>query len=66
MRHASPLIIAALLCIFLLPPLYVASCGPAIWCRDHGLIPQSTLVTVYAPVGRVAVVRRRRTTAELP
>lgn len=51
MRHGpSHVLIAVLLVAFLLPLLYVASAGPAIWCRDRAIIPQRTLATVYSPV----------------
>jgi len=51
MRQASPVAIALLLLVFLVPPMYVASAGPAIWCRDRGIISQETLITLYWPIG---------------
>ena len=53
----SHALIAVLLIAFLLPPLYVASVGPAIWCRDRGIISQPMLMTVYGPVGKLFDVR---------
>jgi len=50
MRASSPIVVAVLLCIIILPPFYVASCGPAIWCRDRGIVDQGTVLVVYWPV----------------
>jgi hypothetical protein len=50
MRQASPAAIAVLLFVALLLPLYVAGTGPAIWCRDHDVISQETLLRMYWPL----------------
>jgi hypothetical protein len=50
MRKATSLWIAVLVFTLLFPPLYVASCGPAIWCRDRGIISQDTMLAVHWPV----------------
>jgi hypothetical protein len=50
MRRGSPVAIAILLIVFIAPPAYVASVGPAIWCRNRGVISQETLATVYWPI----------------
>jgi len=47
----SYVLITMLLVAFVLPLFYVASAGPAIWCRDRGIISQRTLVTAYGLVG---------------
>jgi hypothetical protein len=53
MRQTNPVAIAILLFVFLVPPGYVASAGPAIWCRDRGIISQETLITLYWPISSV-------------
>ena len=55
---AAPSQIAlALLLLLLLPPLYVASIGPA-WVRYHNdQISRETFATAYAPVFRIAMSR---------
>ena len=61
MRRSNPIAIAILLLVLLLPPAYVASVGPAIWCRDRGIISQETMGTLYWPVSagfRLPVVGR--------
>ena len=51
MRHGvSHVLIAVLLVAFLLPPFYVVSAGPAIWCRDRRIIQQRTLMAIYGPL----------------
>ncbi len=36
--------------VILLPLLYLASLGPAVKMRDHGVISQDALVLAYAPL----------------
>jgi hypothetical protein len=51
MNRSSPVSVALLILAFVSPLLYVASCGPAIWCRDRGIISQRQVIAVYTPVG---------------
>lgn len=46
---ASPVITAVLL-VLLLPILYVASTGPALWLKRNGFMTDSTLDTIYCPL----------------
>lgn len=34
----------------LLPIVYVLSIGPAVWLLNRGLLPETPLVTIYAPL----------------
>ena len=34
--------------------LYVASCGPAVWLMEHGLVSERSLSVFYSPVMVVA------------
>lgn len=43
------LILLAALCL----PAYLASVGPAAWCRDRKIISHGTYVAVYLPVGLI-------------
>jgi hypothetical protein len=49
-KSVSPVLLALVLALFLVPPLYVVSAGPAIWCHDRGIISQRAMTTCYWPV----------------
>ena len=49
-RGGAAAVLVVVIALTLLPMLYVASSGPAIVCRDRGVISQETLVTIYWPV----------------
>jgi hypothetical protein len=46
MRRSSPTIVVVLICFFFALPIYVASSGPAIWLRDHGIVSQKALIRI--------------------
>jgi hypothetical protein len=47
---SSPFAAILIVLLIALPTLYFLSVGPAVCLRDHGMINQGTLLTVYAPV----------------
>jgi hypothetical protein len=49
-RSVSPVLLTLVLALFLLPPLYVASAGPVIWCRDRRIVTQGQVDAVYWPL----------------
>jgi hypothetical protein len=52
MRQAGPLAIAFMMLVLLPPAVYVASVGPAIWCRDKGIVSEDTVIAVYWPLAK--------------